>query len=273
MNTAERIEQVLQYLSQRELKGKPIPASDQLEQRLKALTQGDIVPIPTFQCVDFEWAAGSQGEYPLAFARTDLKNPITAFFEDDLLDILAQLSQLGSPKLLIVVPDSELEDDRPFNFGQSPLERRRMAADYLQALPGRIPRICDAGGKVILWSQYCKDFGLQTPYQLTTQARQRIDNEPAFTPIMDRRVDDSVKYFGKKLGADYISGIPRKVMWDRVAWYSAMYMGEGIALLQSKAIPVNLEDMRVPAWFQRGADNRLPIITPVNPNRFFQARK
>lgn len=274
MNNAERVNEVLQYLSQRESTGKALPASNQLTLRLGELLEGRNVPVPIFQCIDFEWIVAQTGQYPKVIAKTDLVTPICGFYERDILEITKKLSTLGTPQLLIIIPDSELYDYRAFSFAQSLQERRQMALDYQIALPKRLTRICDAGGSIMLWSEYCSAFGLASPQENTTKNREMIKQDKVLEKKIRGQAKDSRKFLiGQGLDPAYVAGISDEEMEEKVGWYCAMYAGEGEALLDSGAITINLEDGRVPAWFQRGADNLLPILSPVDPNNFYTWRK
>lgn len=274
MNSKEKVSEVLQYLGQRESTGKPLPASDQLTLMLNELLEGRIVPVPIFQCIDFEWMAAQTGQYPKVIAKTDLISPICGFYEEDILEVTKKLSALGTPQLLIIIPDSELYDYRAFSFAQNLQERKQMALDYQIALPKRLAKICDAGGSVILWSEYCSSFGLASPQEYTTKNREMIKQDKTLENKIRGQAKDSRRFLiNKGLDSTYIAGIPNETMEEKVGWYCAMYAGEGQALFDSKAITINLEDGRVPAWFQRGAGNSLPILSPVNPNSFYTWRK
>lgn len=274
MNSKEKVGEILQYLGQRESTGKPLPAYDQLALRLNELLEGRSVPVPIFQCIDFEWIAAQIGQYPKVIAKTDLDTPICGFYEEDILEVTKRLSALGTPKLLIIIPDSELYDYRAFSFSQSLQERRQLALDYQIALPKRLTRICDAGGSIMLWSEYCSSFGLASPQEYTTKNRKMIKQDKALENKIRGQAKDSRKFLvSQGLDPTYVTGIPNEEMEEKVGWYCAMYAGEGKALSDSGAIAINLEDGRVPAWFQRGADNLLPILSPVDPNNFYTWRK
>lgn len=274
MNTAERIAEVLQYLNTRDRAGTGIPATDQLTLRLAELTEGRRVPVPVFQCIDFVWRPAQQGEYPISVTRADLDNPICGFYETDIIEVRDKLATLGSPRLSVIIPDSEVTDTRPFSFALGLQERQQMVADYKINLPVRLARICDAGGEVMLWSEYCKVYGLTNPYEYTTQGREMIRNKPKYVKSVQSHVKNSRDMFKSRgLNPGYVDSIPYQIIEEKAGWYFAMYAGEGMALRDSQSIPLNLEDSRVPTWFQRGAEGQLPIVTPVNPDDFYNWRK
>lgn len=270
----ELVSQVLENLSGKEFGNKPLPTIGQLSQRLNELLEGRKIPVVVFQCIDFEWMADEEGKYPKALAKTDLSTPICSFYEEGILEVTSKLSTLGTPQLLIIIPDSELYDDRPFSFAQSIKERQELATNFRIELPKLLPRICNEVGTVILWSDYCKSFGLASPSEYTTTNFDKIKQDPKLAKKVRDQAKDSRRFFIRNgLNATYMTTIPDEEMEERVGWYCAMYAGEGQALLESGAITVNLEDGRVPAWFQRGAANLLPILSPVDPNAFYAWRR
>lgn len=268
------IEAVLRKLAEMEFGNKPLTATDQLLQKLNELLSGKQVPVVIFQCIDFNWTAAQNGQYLQALARADFSSPICQFYERNIIDIIQQLSCIGKPQLSIIIPDSELFDDRPFSFTQSLKERQELAISFSTELPKLIPKICDEGGTVMLWSDYCKNSDLLSPTEYTTKNFGKINQEQKLIKKVRDQVKDSRRFFARNgLDTVYLNSIPNEEMEKRVGWYCAMYMGEGQALNESKAICLNLEDGRVPAWFQRGANGNLPILTPVDPNDFYQRRK
>lgn len=270
----ELVSQVLENLSGKEFGNKPLPAKEQLSQRLNELLEGRRVPVVVFQCIDFNWIASQEGKYPQSIARADFSTPICKFYEKDILETTNQLSLLGTPQLFIIIPDSELYDDRPFSFAQSLRERQELATNFRTELSKLLPRICDNGGTVTFWSDYCKSYGLTSPQEYTSTNFEKINKDPKLAKKIRDQAKDSRRFFIRNgLDSAYIASVSNEEMEERVGWYCAMYAGEGQALLDSRAIIINLEDGRVPAWFQRGADNSLPILSPVDPNAFYTWRK
>jgi len=269
----ELVSQVIENLSGREFGNKPLPAIDQLNQRLNELLEGRRVPVVVFNCIDFVWTA-QPNRYPQSVISSDTNSSICVFFQQDILAVRSELELLGQPRLSIIVPDSELFDDRPFSFTHDLRQRQNIGEEIRAGLTEKLTSLNDdLGSPVTFWSEYCQSQGLLSPAEYTTQNYEKIKNEPKLFKKIKDQTKDSKRYFVKNgLNPEYIQDIDDEEILERVCWYCAMYAGEGQALLESRAIIINLEDSRVPAWFQRGADNQLPILSPVNPNDFYTWR-
>ena len=252
--------------------GKPLVAEKELETRLCELTEGEEVSIVIFNCLDFDWEKNNNDTYPKSIIRTDTNTSIAGYFQEDILRIMEAFENLGNPKLNIIVPDSEIFDIRPFSFAQSLSERKEIADIVKSSLPNQLSIITQKYEEpVTFWSEYCSDNGLKTPYDYTTEANLMIKGKPELLKKVEEQAKkDSLKYFASKGSAE---GIDPKEQLERTSWYLSMYAGEGRALKESRAIVINLEDGRVPAWFQRGADNSLPILTPVDFKKYSSWKK
>lgn len=268
-NTA--ILQVARYFQEREFGGKPIPGQEQLLLRLQELSQGRSVPIILFNCLDFDWLPDGT-RYPLSIISDDTETAIAGYFQPNIEDAMHQLQRLGNPNLAIIIPDSELFDDRPFSFAQSIEERMAIAHCVKTGLNNRL-RTMSTDNTVMLWSEFCAIQGLASPADYTTANYNSIRQNPKFDKKIRDQAKDSKKYFERNgLYEEYIRDIDEQDLIDRVAWYCAMYAGEGQALAESRSIVINLEDGRVSAWYQRGSDGNLPIVTPVNSKEFYTWR-
>lgn len=269
--TEREIDAVQTYFEQRELGLKPISAAMQFRTRLTELTQGKIVPVVLFNCLDFSWKPGDLGEYPQSMVLEDTSTANVAYYQKDVLKIIQQLQTLGNPAVSIIIPDSELFDERPFNHSQDIQTRQRIRDQVQEGLSARLPDLQQAGARVIAWSEYCAQFVPipLAPEEFTKNEYDRIGKNPDLAKKVREQAKDSRKHFVRRnMNPDYVKSIPEDVMVDKTRWYCAMYMGEGTALSVSGAIVVNLEDSRVKTWYQR-ASSRLPILTPVNPNDYY----
>lgn len=262
---------VLGNLEQMQYAGKPLVAKDQLRIRLFELTEERPVPLVVFNCLDFSWKPSEKSCYPQSLVSCDPKSSICGYYEDYIGIINLELETLGKPDLRIIIPDSELLDERVFSFAQSRDERLYLAMNFRSRLMIELAGLDNPYTPVSLWGEYCEEQGLRTPLDFTYKNYQRIQNEPPLQKKVRDQVKDSRKYFERN--GISIKGVNEDEIYDRTAWYLAMYMGEGQALRESRAIVINLEDGRVPAWFQRGADGMLPILNPVNPNEFYNWRR
>lgn len=270
-----RISEVEQYFEQRELALKPIPAVSQFRARLTELTEGRRVPVVLFNCLDFSWQQGTQGEYPRSLVLEDISTGNVVYYQKNALEAMQQLSLLGKPAVSVIIPDSELFDDRPFNPSQDLQTRQKIRDQVREDLSEKLSDLRAEEARILTWSDYCAEFVPLpwTPDVFTTNAYDRINKDQALARKVRDQAKDSRKHFARRgLDVDYVNSIPDEAMIDKTKWYCAMYMGEGIALSISRAIVINLEDSRVKTWYLRASSN-LPILTPVNPNDYYEWRK
>lgn len=267
----ELVPSVLYRLEQLEQTGRPIPIKNQLEARLVELAEGREVPIVVFNCLEFSWKSASRRNYPLSVVSCNSDTSICRYYQDYIGVTFLELQSLGIPRLNVIIPDSELLDERVFSFAQSREERIAAGLSSKTALSSVLTELENPAQAVTLWSEYCRTQSIRIPSDYTAENYRKIQSDSKLQKKVQDQVKDSIRYF-ERSGID-ISRVDPKEILERTTWYLAMYMGEGQALWESKAIVLNLEDSRVAAWFQRGADSRLPIITPVNPNDFYAWRK
>lgn len=279
---------VLQYLDDAEFSN-AIPARDELYKRLVMLTQGASVPLVVFNCLDFAWKEDSDN-YPLSRIIDDTSTSICGYFSGEMEATVAALQSL-SPNgmsginLHVIVPDSELFDERVFRYAQDIESRQSIGIKVKDELSQKLSNQSGIGkDAVIFWSEYCARYGLPEPTEYTGLNADRLtrtsfaDNssprEQNLYRTFRKQVGDSQEYLiNNGLKRNYVSyGIPRSERELRTLWYCAMYMGEGQALAESNAISLNLEDPRVSKWFNIGSEDKLPILTPVNPSDYYQWR-
>lgn len=267
---------------------KTIPARDVLIERMVDLTKGKRVPLAIFNCLDFDWEQFS-GTYPRARILSDTNVSIVDYFQQLVQEDVAALEKLvpkgssGGVDLCIIIPDSELFDDRVFPFAQTVEERKRIAARVKTDLSTKLSSF-QTGRKnpVMFWSEYCKKYGLQSPTQYTASSANRLlgaatsndrREKDLFSSVTKQMRHSKDHFKNKGMPSTYVEyDIPTQEMLQRIIWYCAMYMGEGRALADSKAIVLNLEDFRVGKWYNIGSSDSLPIVTPVNPNEYYQWR-
>ncbi|TSC86877.1 MAG: hypothetical protein G01um10147_752 [Microgenomates group bacterium Gr01-1014_7] len=267
----ELVELTLYNLEQLEQTGRPLPAREELKSRLIELAESRSVPVVVFNCLNPDWRPGSKRDYPKAAFSFNPETSICRYYQDYVAITLLALQDLGTPNLNIVIPDSELLDERVFSFAQSKEERIDTSLSAKSALSSVLTELDNPEQAVTLWSEYCAGQSLKTPFEYTTENYRRIQSDPGLQKKVQDQIKDSARFFDKK-GVNFKKIDPR-VIYERIAWYEAMYMGEGQALLESGAIVLNFEDSRIAAWFQRGADSKLPILTPVNANDFYAWRR
>lgn len=271
MRGGSQVADVEDYFKEKELGGKSIPAQEVLTKRLNELAAGRNVPVVVFNCLDFGWEQSTPGDYPLAVVRDEVFTSNATYYKEQITDTRQQLLTIGNPEITIIVPDSELFDTNVFPFKQDINERFALREAVTAKLQEVFPP--DSGISVISWSTYCETQELMAPTWYTQKNYEKIGQDPVLVKKVIKQAKDSRQHFVRGgLDPEYIASIPDDVMADMTAQYLAMYAGEGEALKDSKTIVINLEDMRVSAWYQRGADGQLPVVTPVNPTDWYRWR-
>lgn len=269
----ELIPVLIDKFASNEFNNQRLVAPQQLEARLNQLVDGRRVPIPIMNCIDFDWQP-SPGEYPKSIIKPDVDTSIAVYFKPKTEEILTDLRALGDPNPSVIVPDSEIFDTRVFSFKQTLEERQSIANNIEACLAERLGELPGSSNPVIRWSRYCEVNGLALPTEYTTRAADKIDKSPDLTKKATKQIKDSERYLMQHgiQKADIVD-IPQAEVATRIKWYLAMYTGEGITLAQQEALMLNFEDGRVPAWYRRGADDQLPILTQASPNEFYTWRR
>ena len=269
----EMVPILMERFALQENNNQPLVAPTQLEVRLHDLVDDRRVLVPVMNCIDFDWKPNA-GSYPKSVIKETTDTSIAVFFKPKIEEFLADLRTLGEPNLSVIVPDSEIFDERVFSFAQNLPDRERITAKIETDLARRFGSVPGSDEPVIRWSRYCEVHKLYTPTQYTTDAAQKIDNDPSLSKKVAKQIKDSERYLMQHgIRKEDIADIPKDVVAQRIKWYLAMYTGEGMALAQLQALMLNFEDGRVPAWYRRGADETLPILTPANPNDFYSWRR
>lgn len=281
------INTTLAYFDNKEFK-RTIPARDVLMQRMVDLTQGQKVPLVIFNCLDFDWEP-SPGAYPRAKILDDTSTSIVGYFQNSVKADIAALEKLvpndsdGGIDLCVIIPDSELFDERVFPFAQTTDERIRLAEKVKIDLSEKFNGFqTEQKSPVMFWSEYCKTYDLQFPADYTENCANQLVNagtaesqreKDLFVSILKQQKSSKSHFMNKGMSYPYLEyDIPSQEMLSRITWYCAMYMGEGQALAESNAIVLNLEDFRVGKWYNIGSSDTLPIVTPVNPSDYYQWR-
>lgn len=265
------VNKVIDFFTQREygLNGtKPLSDVEQLKTRLTELALGRRVPVVFFNCIEFKWEK-DHGGYPKAYVLAERQQSIAGFYKPQITEIIDQLKKVGIPDVMIVVPDSELHDTKVFNFGQTQGERKEIAEKIRTGLKEEFSDLVAKGDvRVILWSEYCFEYGFQPAEFYSLQQEEKILNDGKLRKSAQKH--DSRNYFIRHgLPAEYVNSISQEQIDKRNIAYFAMYAGEGYVLQESRAISIIIEpDERVPAWYKRGAENKLAIVTPVNPKLY-----
>lgn len=234
-----------------------LSSRESLLKRLAELSIGRTVPVPIFNCFSFQWTANADS-YPSCSILPDTNTAISLYYQNDIRSFRQQLTQIGNPDLMVIVPDSEALDDRLWPFSQSTDERISVITQVKDNLQTQLPDI-----PVFFWSEFCNLGNLKLPSEYTTNNYNKINTNPLLLQQVKRSLDNERRFFGTDLGFKVANKIPESMLYEKYLWYCAMYAGEGQALRQTDALVLNFEEITVPRWFQIGAKNELAITTPI----------
>lgn len=258
----ETLQEVMHYFDSREFNNK-IPGRNQLREQFLQLSQGREVPVIIFNCLPFDWVPQEE-RYPQPVILDETDTAICGYYEQELTESLDKLKKIGNPKPIIIIPDSEAFDERLWIFQQSTEEREKIIESVKQALTTRFQSLTEQYGlSVQTWSQYCQENNLQTPRQYTEENYFRIKNSPQLSEKIKNQINKDRFYLARYIGRRKAREIPDNEYFERLCWYYAMYAGEGQAQQDLRAININFEEGRVQSWYEVGAKDELPSITPV----------
>lgn len=229
---------------------------DALMKTLIQISNGEKIPVPIFNCLSLDWVANGS-KYPSVYISDDIGSSITRFNRKNIKRITTILNSLGNPDYYIIVPDSEIFDERVWPFVQDVKDRSITAMSLKDRVQYLFPDI-----KTIFWSEYCSKYELKDPQEYTRSNYEKIISNPI---LMKKIIDSQTNirmYFSNYIGEKQAQAIKKEWLLDRTIWYFAMYMGEGQGLKESGALSINFEEGNVPKWFQIGAGNNLAIISP-----------
>lgn len=256
---------------------------------LKTATEtGNPVDLVTINCIDFQFSpyfVNEKASYPFATPQKGTpERSICTFYQEPLKQTLQTFQDVASTTLSIIIPDSELFDPRVFRYDTTDAERKDIGETTKAAISESLSPLKSMGSEVLFWSEYCQRNNLPEPSSVThamfeeikrqragkaaaTSRREKEQGYPLANAI-DRQIKDSRKFLiDRGLSAEYVNQLEQTELTERTMWYCAMYMGEGAGI----QILVNLEDGRVPAWYERGAQvngSEIGIITPVKPKEY-----
>ncbi|MCL5675702.1 MAG: hypothetical protein M1120_01080 [Patescibacteria group bacterium] len=255
----------LRYFEVNEFNRRPIPDRPTLLNKLVNLARGFPELFLVYNCFRFQWEERGK-KYPAA--KIDPRIELTpVFYHGKTIKETAKvLSQLGPAIIALVVPDSEAKDSRLWEFAQTEEERKLLIKKVRQNLDlfwEDITRYNGIDSLVMTWSELCLSFGLPEPQVYTTTAYDKIkQNAELISEIESVCIPEDDSYlisYGINPGV-----IKRREKLERVLWYYSMYYGEGMALSDMDACVINIEDFRVTDWLQKGANDKLVVVSPTS---------
>lgn len=225
---------------------------------LTQLSKGETVPVPIFNCLNLSWDT-KVGEYPSVTISSRVEKSIVRYNRQNIIELQQLLKSIGNPQFYIIVPDSEMFDENVWRFSQKATDRYKISEELIW----KLKELGFPDANVVKWSNYCRQFCSITPDEFTKKNYERIKNDTYLYQQVIRALPNFRVYLAKYIGEKNAGKIKENELLERALWYFSMYAGEGDALAESGALPLNFEEGTVPKWFQIGAQGKLSILTPT----------
>jgi hypothetical protein len=248
---------------------------------LDKFSKGKPTDFIVWNCLDFEWEQEPQGDYPPCRIANNLEDSIVLYFLPRLTQAAEQLSAIGNPTIIPMIPSSEATYESMWNYLQSRGEREQVVDTTVSGLNQKLretefPNTVTI--KAMRWDEYLKSRGVaKEPEEYSKEGEQRIWESNDVDRVTQEALDNGIEYFGR-FG---IEVNPEKIAPKRIRYYG-MYEGEGAALSDVKkasdrgVVVINFEELRVSKMALRGAKGNLSIITPISDKEmadYYQSTK
>lgn len=283
VNRSENIEGLIGWLKQKRRRRFVLESDDTekssrvLAEDLANFAKGTPTDFIVWNCLAFEWQQDPSGDLPPCRISSNMDTSIVLYFKERLSGVTTVLAKVGTPRITVLVPDSEATDERIWKFLQPPDEREQIIAQTVSSLNSQLASLStpiNASIQTQRWSQYLQERGVaKRPEEYTREGEQRLLNDRDATTIYQEALDNGVDYF-RRFG---ITVNPEKIARIRMAYYG-MYVGEGAAMKDirdegTNVMVLNFEEFRVPRLTLYGANGFLPIVTPIDDremNRYYR---
>lgn len=281
--TDEKIAGVINWLkSQRRRKW--ILEEDE-KQKSQKLLEDDLVQFsrekPTdfivWNCLGFEWGQEPRGGYPPCQITDNLDSSIILYFLPRLKQVAKQLSSIGDPTIIPMVPSSEATYESMWTYLQDRETRESVVNRAVAGLKEKLGQEDFSPRTTVIpmrWDEYLKSRGItKEPEVYSQEGERRLWQSDDINKILKEATDNAVEYFGRY----GIEVDPEKIAAKRIR-YNGMYVGEGKAIADIKAtgrnvVVINFEELRVAKMTLLGANGKLPIVTPITDpemNQYYQ---
>lgn len=234
---------------------------------LDKFSKGKPTDFIVWNCLDFEWEQEPQGDYPPCRISNNLETSIALYSLPRLKQVIEQLSAIGNPTIIPMIPSSEATYESMWSYLQSRGEREQVVDTAVSGLNQKLQETEFTDSvriEVKRWDEYLKSRGVtKEPEEYSKEGEQRIWESSDIDRVTNEAVNNGIEYFGR-FG---IEVNPDKIAPKRIRYYG-MYEGEGNAMTDVRkngigVIVINFEELRVSKMALRGAKGKLPIITPV----------
>lgn len=235
---------------------------------LEQFSQGKPTDFIIWNCLGFDWEQNPTSEYPSCRLTDNLDVSIVCYFLPRLEELINQLSNIGNPTIIPMVPSTEATYESMWTYKQSRKEREDIVESAVNGLKQKLELFQfpnNAAIEPIRWDEYLKTRNVtKDPLEYAREGEQRLKDATDFWNIRKEAIQSGVEYFkenGIKVDTDLIA--------DKRIRYYGMYEGEGEAMADIREsgrniIVINLEEFRVSKMALRGAEGKLPIVTPIS---------
>jgi hypothetical protein len=234
---------------------------------LVEFSEGKPTDFLIWNCLEFKWEQEPSRGYPPCRISSNLDTSLVLYHRERLEEATSRLSSIGRPNITVLVPSSEATYEDMWNYRQPREEREAIVNETVAALNARLESTTLSKIATIRaqrWDDYLKSQGLaKEPLEYSREGEQRLWRSPDIDRMVNEAVENGVEYFGRfDIEVD-----PEKIEAKRIRYYG-MYEGEGAAMRDIRdrgtgVVVLNFEEFRVSRLAFRGADKKLPILTPV----------
>lgn len=215
-----------------------------------------------WNCLTFEWVKGFPGKYPACKVKSEPETSIALFNLPRLQEMTTELTKIGDPNIVVMVPSTEATSEEVWNYVQTRAERETVLDQAVDKLNQSLPKPITA----VRWDNYLKSRGVLTsPDEYTLLGGNLLKRSPGFQEQLPEIIAGEVEYF-RQIGIE----VDPDEIKDSSINYLGMYAGEGKAMTDIKdmgqrgVVMVNFEEFRVAKTTLAGAQGRLSIITPTS---------
>ena len=234
-----------------------------LAKDLTEFSQGKPTDFIIWNCLTFyEWEKNLPGKGPTCKVKSEPETSIALFNLPRIREMTTELSKIGDPEIVVMVPSTEATSERIWSYSQTRTEREVIVDEAVDKLNQTLPKPIAAAR----WDNYLKTRGILTdPNDSSLAGEKLLTQLPNFHAQLPEIIAGEVEYFrqiGVKVNPDEIE--------DSSISYFGMYAGEGIDMKTIKdkgqrgIVLVNFEEFRVAKTTLAGAQGQLSIITPIS---------
>lgn len=246
---------------------------DVLAEKLIELARGQEVDFLIWNCFGFAWQQDKPGEYPTATLINKLDTAITDYFSPRIQEMINQLSRIGNPQVVILVPTNEVLADESdiWKYSQTRPVREQLVNETIPGFSSITASIELQPGvnpiQVMRWDEYLIKSQANSQEFYTEAGINVLNALPANAGIAGKATQQAIEFFdqyGVQLNKT-------EELTQRQIKYLGMYTGEGVAskgniIGNRNMVWVNFEEGNVKASQLIGADGDIAILTPATQN-------